>query len=103
MSVILPVTEKVHGVGLARVTSPLQTPAKRLLMIFGFAKPMESWTPAVPISWKYAGPPTLMKDSWAFCPSSVLVWSHSSPLVILSAAGVATTPYLPGIMLAITA
>src|ERR1700730_4053098 len=93
------------------VTVFLQDPAgkashsgfRRALMMAGFAKPMETWNPAGPNSWKYAGPPTLMKESWAFCPSKVLVCSHSSPLAMRSAPGLATTPYLPGIMLAITA
>src|SRR5207253_1471716 len=39
----------------------------------------------------------------AFWPSSVLVWSHASPRAIRSAPGVATTPYRPGIRLAMTA
>src|SRR5207244_13564564 len=42
-------------------------------------------------------------ESCAFWPSSVLVCSHSSPRAIRSAPGVATTPYLPGIRLAMTA
>ena len=69
----------------------------------GVAKPMDTWYPAGPNSWKKLGSPIRRKESWAFCPSKVLVWSHSSPFAIRSAAGVATTPYLPGIMLATTA
>src|SRR5436853_344893 len=42
-------------------------------------------------------------ESCAFWPSSVLVCSHSSPRAIRSAPGVATTPYRPGIRLAMTA
>src|ERR1700676_3347946 len=43
------------------------------------------------------------KESCAFWPSRVLVWSHSSPRAMRSAAGVATTPQRPGIRLPITA
>src|ERR1700730_16527546 len=82
---------------------PPQTPFKRPLMIAGLAKPMDTWYPAGPNSWKKLGSPTLRKESWAFWPSRVLVWSHSSPLAIRSADGVATTPYRPGIRLAMTA
>src|ERR1700730_5535434 len=42
------------------------------------------------------------KESCAFWPSRVLVCSHSSPLAIRSAPGLAITPYLPGIILATT-
>src|SRR6516164_6400056 len=82
---------------------PLQTPALRALMIFGLAKPMVTWYPAGPNSWKKFGSPMRRKESCAFWPSSVLVWSHSSPRAIRSAPGVATTPYLPGIRLAMIA
>src|SRR5882757_6602997 len=82
---------------------PAHTPARRLLMIFGLAKPTDTWKPAGPYSWKKLGSPTRRNESWAFWPSSVLVCSHSSPRSIRSAAGVATTPYRPGIRLATTA
>src|ERR1700675_887713 len=75
----------------------------RPLMILGFAKPMVTWYPAGPNSWKKLGSPIRRKKSCAFWPSRVLFWSHSSPFAILSAPGVATTPYLPGIRLATTA
>src|SRR5882672_9261204 len=77
-----------------------QTPAKRSLMIFGLAKPMDTWYPAGPNSWKKPGSPTRRNESCAFSPSSVLVCSHSSPLAMRSADGVAKTPYLPGYKLA---
>src|SRR5215472_13019400 len=82
---------------------PAQTPAKRELMIAGLAKPMDTWYPAGPYSWKKLGSPIRRNESCAFWPSRVFVWSHSSPLAIRSAAGVATTPYLPCIMLGTTA
>src|SRR2546422_5811147 len=72
-------------------------------MIFGLAKPTLTWNPAGPNSWKEHGSPNRRNESWAFWPSRVLVWSHSSPRAIRSAPGVATTPYLPGIRLATTA
>src|SRR6266567_7214777 len=95
--VTLPVTVLLQVVGGAH------TPGKRELMIAGLAKPMATWYPAGPYSWKKLGSPTRRKESWAFWPSRVLVWSHSSPLAIRSAPGVATTPYLPGIRLNTTA
>src|ERR1700675_1089259 len=82
---------------------PPHTPAKRALMIAGLAKPIATCQAAGPYSWKKLGSLILVKESWAFWPSSVLVWSHSSPLAIRSAAGVAITPHLPGIRLATTA
>src|ERR1700687_3102190 len=82
---------------------PPPTPAKRSLMIAGLAKPIATCQAAGPYSWKKLGSLILVKESWAFWPSSVLVWSHSSPLAIRSAAGVAITPHLPGIRLATTA
>src|SRR5215469_6250977 len=82
---------------------PAQTPAKRELMIAGLAKPMDTWYPAGPNSWKKLGSPMRRNESCAFWPSKVLVWSHSSPRAIRSAPGVATTPYLPGIRLETTA
>src|SRR5258706_11177589 len=82
---------------------PLQTYCLRALMIPGLAKPIATWYPAGPYSWKKLGSPIRRKESCAFCPSSVLVCSHSSPLEIRSAPAVATTPYLPGIRLGITA
>src|SRR5215469_1593868 len=82
---------------------PAQTPAKRELMIAGLAKPMDTWYPAGPYSWKYDGSPIRRNESCAFWPSRVFVCSHSSPLAMRSAAGVATTPYLPCIMLGMTA
>src|SRR5467141_1363395 len=78
----------------------VQTPALRALMMAGLAKPMDTWNPAGPYSWKKPGSPTRRNESCAFSPSSVLVCSHSSPLAIRSADGVATTPYLPGYKLA---
>src|ERR1700675_2171011 len=75
----------------------------RPLMILGFAKPMVTWYPAGPNCWKKLRSPMRRKESCAFWPSRVLVWSHSSPFAIRSAPGVATTPYLPGIRLATTA
>ena len=101
--VTVPVTVLVQFVPVRTGSLPAQTPAKRLLMIFGLAKPMDTWYPAGPNSWKKLGSPIRRKESWAFWPSRVLVWSHSSPLPIRSAPGVATTPYLPGIRLATTA
>src|SRR6267378_3377198 len=77
-----------------------QTPSLRALMMAGLAKPMDTWNPAGPYSWKKPGSPTRRNESCAFCPSRVLVCSHSSPLAIRSADGVATTPYLPGYKLA---
>src|ERR1700675_1005041 len=82
---------------------PPHTPAKRALMIAGLAKPIATCQAAGPYSWKKLGSLILVKESWAFWPSSVLVWSHSSPLAIRSAPGVAITPHLPGIRLATTA
>src|SRR6266850_957430 len=96
MVVTVPVTE------LSQVVEA-QMSGLRSLMIFGLAKPMDTWYPAGPYSWKKLGSLTRRKESWAFWPSKVLVWSHSSPLAIRSAPGVATTPYLPGIKLAMTA
>src|SRR2546421_1673098 len=101
--VTLPVTILVQCVPVTNGWVPAQTPALRALMILGLAKPMDTWYPAGPYSWKKPGSPILRKESWAFWPSRVLVWSHSSPLAIRSAPGVATTPYRPGIRLAMTA
>src|SRR5882762_2390630 len=101
--VAMPVTVLVQFGPVMLGSVRLQTPAKRSLMIFGLAKPMETWYPAGPYSWKKLGSPTRRKESWAFWPSKVLVWSHSSPLAIRSAPGIATTPYLPGYKLATTA
>src|ERR1019366_9360150 len=101
--VIMPFRILVQLLPVMLGSLPLQTPARRLLMIFGLAKPMDTWYPAGPNSWKKLGSPTLRKESWAFWPSRVLVCSHSSPRPIRSALGVATTPYLPGIRLATTA
>src|SRR6202158_5089812 len=84
-------------------SEPPQTNGLRALMIPGLANPMDTWYPAGPYSWKKLGSPMRRKESWAFWPSRVLVCSHSSPRAIRSAAGVATTPYLPGIRLATTA
>ena len=98
-----PVTVFVQFVPVTFGSVPAQTPAKRSLMNLGLAKPMATWYPAGPNSWKKLGSPILRNESWAFWPSSVLVWSHSSPFAIRSAPGVATTPYLPGIRLATTA
>src|ERR1700687_5003099 len=82
---------------------PPHTPAKRALMIAGLAKPIAACQGAGPYSWKKPGSLSVEKESWAFWPPSVLVRSHSSPLAIRSAAGVAITPHLPGIRLATTA
>ena len=71
---------------------PLQTNCLRALMMPGLAKPIDTWYPAGPNSWKKLGSPIRRNESCAFCPSSVLVCSHSSPRAIRSAAGVATTP-----------
>src|SRR5467141_4452400 len=101
--VIMPVTVLWQFVPVRFGSVALQMPALRPLMIAGLAKPMDTWYPAGPNSWKKLGSLTRRKESWAFWPSKVLVWSHSSPLAIRSAAGVATTPYLPGIRLAMTA
>src|SRR5215472_7782352 len=84
-------------------SAPLHTKGLRALMICGLAKPMDTWYPAGPYSWKKLGSPIRKNESWAFWPSRVLVCSHSSPLAIRSAPGVATTPYLPWYMLAMTA
>src|ERR1700687_4155491 len=92
----------VPGRGLFGSEQP-QTNGLRALMIPGLANPMDTWYPAGPYSWKKFGSPMRRKESWAFWPSRVLVWSHSSPLAIRSAAGVAITPHLPGIRLATTA
>src|SRR6266850_4146267 len=102
-SVTVPVTILVQCVPVTVGSLPLQTPALRALMIDGLAKPMDTWYPAGPYSWKKLGSPIRRKESWAFWPSRVLVWSHSSPFAIRSAPGVATTPYLPGIRLGTTA
>src|SRR6266566_242314 len=96
--VTLPVTIFVQFVPVTVGSMPAQTPALRALMIFGLAKPMDTWYPAGPYSWKKVGSPIRRKESCAFWPSRVLVCSHSSPLAIRSAAGVATTPYRPCIM-----
>src|ERR1700740_1950506 len=101
--VTTPVTVLLQLVPVTLGSLPLQTPARRSFMILGLAKPMETWYPAGPNSWKKLGSPIRRNESWAFWPSRVLVWSHSSPLPMRSAAGVATTLYLPGIRLAITA
>src|SRR5207302_3067525 len=98
--VTLPVIVLVQFVPVRKGSVPAQTPALRALMIFGLAKPMDTWYPAGPYSWKKPGSPTRRKESCAFCPSRVLVCNHSSPLAIRSADGVATTPYLPGYKLA---
>src|SRR6267378_612988 len=101
--VTMPVTVLLQLLPVTVGSVPAQTAALRLLMIFGLANPMDTWNPAGPYSWKKLGSPIRRKESWAFWPSRVLVWSHSSPLAIRSAPGVATTPYLPGIRLATTA
>src|ERR1700674_3478977 len=101
--VTVPVMELLQFGPVMLGSVPLQTPALRSLMIFGLAKPMVTWYPAGPNSWKKLGSPIRRKESWAFCPSKVLVWSHSSPRAIRSAAGVAITPYRPGYRLAMTA
>src|SRR6266481_6526050 len=101
--VIMPVTVLWQFVPVRFGSVALQMPAKRPLMIAGLAKPTDTWYPAGPYSWKKLGSPIRRKESWAFCPSKVLVWSHSSPRPIRSAPGVATTPYRPGIRLATTA
>src|SRR4029077_9665454 len=98
-----PVTVLVQFVPVMLASVPLQTYCFRALIIAGLAKPIDTWNPAGPYSWKKLGSPMRRKESCAFWPSSVLVWSHSSPRAIRSAAGVATTPYLPGIRLATTA
>src|SRR5215469_10096249 len=79
-----------------------QTYCLRALIMAGLAKPIDTWYPAGPNSWKKLGSPMRRNESCAFWPSKVLVWSHSSPRAIRSAAGVATTPYLPGIRLETT-
>src|SRR6266403_6122384 len=71
---------------------PAQTAARRELMMAGLAKPIDTWYPAGPYSWKKFGSPTRRNESWAFWPSSVLVCSHSSPRAMRSAPAVATTP-----------
>src|ERR1700758_4915434 len=101
--VTVPVTLLVQFVPVRFGSVALQMNDLRALMIAGLAKPMDTWYPAGPNSWKKLGSPIRRNESWAFWPSSVLVWSHSSPRAIRSAAGVATTPYLPGIRLATTA
>ena len=98
-----PVTVLVQPVPVTFGSVPLQTAALRPLMMAGLANPMDTWYPAGPNSWKKLGSPIRRNESWAFWPSRVFVWSHSSPLPIRSAPGVATTPYLPGIRLATTA
>src|SRR2546421_7299816 len=95
-----PVTVLVQFVPVIVGSVPPQTPALRALMILGLAKPMDTWYPAGPNSWKKPGSPTRRNESCAFSTSSVLVCSHSSPLAIRSADGVAKTPYLPGYKLA---
>src|SRR5260370_27254151 len=75
---------------------PAFTPGFRDLMIAGLAKPIITWKPAGPNSWKYAGSPDLMNASCGFVPSRVLVCNHSSPRAIRSAPGVAITSYSPG-------
>src|SRR5947199_9060454 len=87
-----PVTVWLHG----GAPGPVQSTEPWSLINFGLAKPMETWYPAGPNSWKYSGSLILRKAPWSFPPSRVLVCSHSSPPAIRSAAGVATTPYLPG-------
>src|SRR6202051_2785478 len=102
--VAMPLTELVQLLTPVTFSSrPAQIPASLLLMILGLAKPMVTWYPAGPNSWKKLASPIRRNESWAFWPSRVLVWSHSSPFAIRSAPGVATTPYLPGIRLATTA
>src|SRR5437899_5445020 len=86
------VTVWLHG----GAPGPVQSTEPWSLINFGLAKPMETWYPAGPNSWKYSGSLILRKASWSLPPSRVLVCSHSSPRAIRSAAGVATTPYLPG-------
>src|ERR1700741_712823 len=101
--VTVPVTVLAQLPALRLGSVPVQTPFNRPLMILGLAKPMDTWYPAGPNSWKKLGSPIRRKESWAFWPSKVLVCSHSSPLAMRSAAGVATTPYLPCIMFGTTA
>src|ERR1700719_1202843 len=101
--VTMPVTVLLQLLPVTVGSVPAQTPAKRLLMIFGLANPMDTWNPAGPYSWKKLGSPTRRKESWDFWPSRVFVWSHSSPLAIRSAPGLAITPHLPGIRLSTTA
>src|SRR3984893_722939 len=95
-----PLTVLVQPVPVILASVPLQTYCSRFLMICGFAKPIDTWYPDGPYSWKELGSPIRRNESWAFWPSSVLVCSHSSPRAIRSAPGVATTPYRPGIRLA---
>src|SRR6476469_959215 len=101
--VTLPVIELLQFVPVMFASVPLHRLARRAFMIFGLANPIDTWYPAGPNSWKKLGSPMRRNESCAFCPSRVLVCSHSSPRAMRSAAGVATTPYLPGIRLAITA
>src|SRR5207253_9306121 len=101
--VTIAVTELVQLPPVMVGSVPLQTYFLRALMIAGLAKPTDTWYPAGPYSWKKLGSPTRRNESCAFWPSSVLVCSHSSPRAIRSAPAVATTPYLPGIRLAMTA
>src|SRR5437879_2675793 len=101
--VTIAVTELVQLPPVMVGSVPLQTYFLRALMIAGLAKPIDTWYPAGPYSWKKLGSPTRRNESCAFWPSSVLVCSHSSPRAIRSAPGVATTPYRPGIRLGITA
>src|SRR6266850_4647430 len=101
--VTMPVKVLVQLVPVTVGSVPPQTAALRPLMIAGLAKPIDTWYPAGPYSWKKLGSPTRRKESWAFWPSRVLVCNHSSPRAIRSAPGVATTPYLPGIRFATTA
>src|SRR5439155_14810171 len=98
--VTLPVTVLLQFVPVMIGSVPPQTPALRALMMAGLAKPMDTWYPAGPNSWKKPGSPTRRNESCAFSPSSVLVCSHSSPLAIRSADAVAKTLYLPGYKLA---
>src|SRR5438105_7080127 len=101
--VTVPVTEFVQLLPVTLGSVPLQTYFWRALMIAGLAKPIDTWYPAGPYSWKKLGSPTRRNESCAFWPSSGLVCSHSSPRAIRSAQREATTPYRPGIRLGITA
>src|SRR6516162_2910197 len=101
--VTVPVTLLVQLVPEMLGSVPLQTYCLRALMIAGLAKPIDTWYPAGPNSWKKLGSPTRRNESCAFWPSKVLVCSHSSPRAMRSAPGVATTPYRPGIKLETTA
>src|SRR6267378_4344026 len=101
--VTMPVTVLLQLLPVTVGSVPAQTAALRLLMIFGLANPMDTWNPAGPYSWKKLGSPIRRKESWPFWPSKVLVWSHSSPLAIRSAPGVAIRVYLLGMILTIRA